>query len=899
MRPAVAVRSTLLAISLLLSLAGCSNDEQEMSQKEIQYLSHLDQARFYQRQGELKASTREAQGAIELLPGKIDPYFLIIENLLTVGDAINAERQVKQLLQKISAIDASPTVQNRANLILAEAFRKQAKFNEALSALQGVTSEDNPTRLKRTLIEAQIYLGSGQREEAEKTYNEALELDPKSVEALIGLSKAALSSQNQEAARQFVTQAEDIQRNHPELWLWKGQMAQLEENWSTAEEAYIRALEDIGQYDIMTAQKYTTTTALIQVLRAQGKYSEAYVYEEILAKSSPGRVKATLMAANKAIEAGNLTEAERYLEEVVAQAPEHQQSRLMLGLVKFKQGRPREAQALLAPIVRTGDSAIASKMLAASMIQLGNPSGAQSALAKLDLDDSDPEILTLLAIATIESGDWVNGEALLEKALALKPDNHELRLRYVHYLKERGAYEKALSELHTVLGEAPGMARARSLEIQIQLQSGDVSSAQASADRWIADNPSSVAALLTRGKIAVNQGKTEEAKALFIKAQEAAPESIAPMVALGRLGLLEKDRNEAQRQFREAVQRSPDAAPALQGLIASHDEDETKAFLQTIVDQHPQATGPRLVLLEIALMEGNTADADQLTATLLERKEHSTPAVAAPLVEEVYSNVIGNLSRAKNHKQRDATLNRAQALFPDSENITLLAARTEFDRGNASGATDLLDKAKKQHPDSISPLLMEASFFEQEADYGEAAKALRVVLDKQPNPELLTRYLFNLERSGQSESALAYLESELKAHPADATLRLKLAMLQQANGQDAAAATNYEQLLSSQPTNVAALNNLAWIYHHGGDDRAIGLAEKAYKLSPDNPSVADTYGWILLQSGSHEESVPILEKAHEMQPDSDDIARHLAEAYKTVGMKAEAERLLETLGEQG
>lgn len=44
------VRVSLLSAAIALSLTGC-NSEPDMSQDDIQYISHLDQARFFQRQG--------------------------------------------------------------------------------------------------------------------------------------------------------------------------------------------------------------------------------------------------------------------------------------------------------------------------------------------------------------------------------------------------------------------------------------------------------------------------------------------------------------------------------------------------------------------------------------------------------------------------------------------------------------------------------------------------------------------------------------------------------------------------------------------------------------------------------------------------------------------------------
>jgi len=50
MKPVSAVRATLLSVAISFALAGCG-DSNEMSQDDIQYLSHIDQSRFFQRQG--------------------------------------------------------------------------------------------------------------------------------------------------------------------------------------------------------------------------------------------------------------------------------------------------------------------------------------------------------------------------------------------------------------------------------------------------------------------------------------------------------------------------------------------------------------------------------------------------------------------------------------------------------------------------------------------------------------------------------------------------------------------------------------------------------------------------------------------------------------------------------
>lgn len=896
MKVVIAVRATLLSVAI--GLSGCGNDN-EMSQEEIQYLSHLDQSRFFQRQGELKASTLEARSAIELQPNNPDPYFVIINNLLTAGDAVNAERQLNRLMEGISEQTLDSGTQNRARLIRAEANLMQGNFDEALTNLTEVSSQDRALEIEAGLLRGRILLAANRLDEARQAYEHAHTLSKTDAQPLVGLSRVAYASGNQEAVQDYIEDAEQVDGENAELWLWKAQLAHENEQWQLAEEAYIRALEDIGQYDIMTLRKYETISALIQVLRAQGKAAEAFVYEEILAKSGPGTIKSNVAAARDAFEQGDLDSAAKYLEEALKHAPNHEQSTLMLGMIRFRQGKVEEAERLLRPIAEIGESEAASKLLAAARIQLRDPEEARAILEQLSDKDTDPETLALLGIASLSTGDLETGEPLIETALSLAPDNHELRLRYAGFLIQRGQFEKAISEAARIPENSGFHDQAQLVTIEAYMASGDTDRAQTTADAWIKSRPDSPAALIARGNVSARAGRPDEARSYFQKARSKAPDQPAPEMALGNLAISQQNLEQARTHFRNAVNLAPDNRQALQSLVEISEPAETRAYMRKILKEQPEATGPKLLLLEATLTEGNNQEADEFTAALLERTEENTPARVEPLVANIYHAVADRLRQMDKKAQSDTVLQRGRALFPEHEGITLQSAAAAFADDEPQKARELLQEAKKKHPDSSRPYTVEALYYEQQGDYRQAAELYRLALDKQPNADIANRYSKNLQRSGQKDKALSFLESVSDIYPDNANLLLDRAILQQSQGELENAELNYEKLLNAMPDNAVALNNLAWLYHQTGDERALPLARKAYELAPDNAAIADTYGWIMHQSGNHQESIAILEKAHELQPDSEEIALHLAEAYRAVGKNPEAKRVMEKFGGQG
>ncbi|RBP25699.1 putative PEP-CTERM system TPR-repeat lipoprotein [Marinobacter pelagius] len=893
MKLAEVLRVTLLSTAIVLGIAGCGSDT-EMTQEELQYISHLDQARFFQKQGELKASTLEARSAIELQPQRSEPYLLIINNLLIAGDAVNAERQLDELLERIPDQSLNSTERNRAHLIRAEALLMKGRHEQALATLEQLDSPGSEEQLEADLLKGRILIDSGQLEQAGEVYRQARDTNGNAIMPVIGLARVAWLSGDPEQANELLDTASQIDESHPELWLLKARIAEANEQWGEAETAYIRALEDIGQYDVMTYRKYETISALINVLRAQGKAKEAFVYEEILAKSAPGTIKANLTAAQAALQENDLESAAGYLEEILAQAPEHQQGALLLGLIRLRQGRVEEAESLLAPIAETGELEAASKLLAATRLSLNDIEGAREAIADLEGNESDPSVMALVGITALASGDSETGERIIESALANKPDYHTLRLRYARYLVQAGRTEDALEHIR-MLTDVPALRDdAWQLMVQAYASNGQLDQAVAASEQWIEKQPENSRALLVRGELALQNEEPDAAERYFEQARETAPETAAPLVALARLSLYRENRDAAIAHYREALATEPNTTEAIRGLSELLTPEELAADMEEILAGQPDAIAPRMVLLEQALLAENHTRADELTAILLERTAENQPAEAEPLVAKLYYDTAARKMAEDNTAEAQRLLDRGRALFPDQLDIAVASASLAFRQGRPEQARRIVEETRLAHPESDRPLVVEAEYLANEGNHKAAARMYQLALEKQSRVVTELAHARELNRAGDPEAAIAALEQAMQTWPNDPRLPLTLALFAQNQTQPDKAKQAYKRALELDSDNILALNNLAWLYFESDHPDALQLAERAYKLAPQSGSVADTYGWILFNKGFHEDSLPILEKAYELEP-GEQIALHLAEAYKATGQQEKADALLEKL----
>lgn len=890
------LRVSLLSAMIALSVAGCSK-KSEMSQQQVQFLSHMDQARFFQKQGELKASMQEARSAIELQPQNINPYLLIVDNLITVGDANTAQSQLTELEKHVSA-DLPPFEHNRIVMDWARSELMKKNYDAALKHLaQFKTPKKQETKQESQAdnLKGDILLASGDLKGAADAYNAALKADAKSIDAMVGLSKVAYQHGDKAEAGKQLANALKLDKDNSNAWLWKAQMAQQDQNYATSEDAYVKALDGIGKYDIMTLQKYQTISSLIDVLRAEGKIQEAFVYEEILAKSGPGIVKSNYDAAIKAYKEGNLDKAADHLEEVLKQAPGNEHASLLLGLIRFQQGKVEEAQKILKPL-ESSDSVQVSKLLAATQIRMGQSQQAQKLLEQLKGSEKDPNVLALVGVAAIGSGQPDVGRKYIEKSLSIKPDNPNLRLRFGAWLMSRNEYAEAAKQAQEALKSKPDLASAHRLEVEAYLRDNNPQKAQAAVSAWHKAQPNSVEAVLTSGDLALSQKKVQQAEEAYQQAARMAPQSPIPQIALGKLKERQNDQNGAIAHYEKAVELAPNDQAALSSLVHASlgnkaQLDKTIAFLQKLAADNPKAAGVKIVLLENALRLGNFKDSEKLADDVMAQAKNQESATN--FMASVYSGAAANAIQSGNQDKADKIVQLALKRFPKNLNIGLTHAQVLFAENKENDALNVLRELKKDNPDSDRPYLVEADYRVHKKQYDQAIELYKLALEKSENPDLYIRLANVQTESGQPDKALETLKKAADTYPDAPGVILQLGLAYQAVKKTDDAESTYERLLKLSPDQPVALNNLAWIYQQKGNKKASDIAQRAYELQPNSAPIADTYGWIMFNQGQVKASIQILEKAHKLAPDQKDISLHLAEAYKKNGEQDKAKAVLE------
>jgi putative PEP-CTERM system TPR-repeat lipoprotein len=200
---------------------------------------------------------------------------------------------------------------------------------------------------------------------------------------------------------------------------------------------------------------------------------------------------------------------------------------------------------------------------------------------------------------------------------------------------------------------------------------------------------------------------------------------------------------------------------------------------------------------------------------------------------------------------------------------------------------------QKQSPKAFIGFALEGDVLMAEKKFPQAVKVYEAVQGTTRNSVLRVRLHRAYVAAGMTQEGDARLAQWLKDAPEDAQIRLLAAEAALGRVDYKGAIVHYEWLLQKQTDNVMLLNNLAWLYFQTKDKRALETAERAHKLAPEAPAVADTLAIQLIDSGSYKRGIELLEKAVKTAPDLPEIRYHLAQGLLKAGDRTRARDELE------
>jgi len=356
-------------------------------------------------------------------------------------------------------------------------------------------------------------------------------------------------------------------------------------------------------------------------------------------------------------------------------------------------------------------------------------------------------------------------------------------------------------------------------------------------------------------------------------------------MAASSAGVFERALAEARR----ALELRPDweMAALLQAQVLSRTSpSEAVSFLQGFVERNPKARDAQLNLARGLVGEKRYSDAkhhfDQLLETFPNNPEVVYPAAILALQQndralaEAHFKHLVTLNMqdkstpyyylgqiAEDGKRNDDALAYYALVGPGERYIPAQMRRAHIlvDQGKLDAARQQLSSATAATPeDKVQLVIAEAGL---------------------------------LREAKQPQAAFDLLEKALAGQPDDPDFLYETALFAERLGRMDVLETNLRKLIVLRPDNAQAYNALGYSYA----DRNIRLPEarelieKALKLTPNDPFILDSLGWVQYRQGDLAGALVSLESAYSKRDDPE-VAAHLAEVLWALGRSQDAQRTL-------
>ncbi|MDP3138921.1 MAG: tetratricopeptide repeat protein [Burkholderiaceae bacterium] len=193
--------------------------------------------------------------------------------------------------------------------------------------------------------------------------------------------------------------------------------------------------------------------------------------------------------------------------------------------------------------------------------------------------------------------------------------------------------------------------------------------------------------------------------------------------------------------------------------------------------------------------------------------------------------------------------------------------------------------------DLMSAQTRRASIMAQQGRLADARQLLRKIPERNPGDarlKLLAEVQL-LRDNKQNQAAYDLLAQALVRTPRDTDLMYDQAMLAEKLGNLTEMESLLRQVIALKPDAQHAYNALGYSLA----DRNVRLPEarqliqKALELTPNDPFISDSLGWVEFRLGNRAEALRILEAAYKARPDAE-IAAHLGEVLFSIGQRERA-----------
>ena len=871
--------------------------------------------------GDYRSALIHLRNARQRAPDDLPSRILLGRTYLKLGEGAAAASELREALR--GGADEALALEPFAEALLMQ--RDYAAIEKEIP----LGGHPPPLESKLLVVRARALMAQRRLDEARSLVEEAARLAPDDAGPLLAQAALHLAEGRADLAEDLADLSTDMAPDNADGWLLKAELRRKKGDLRAALAAMNEALN-------ADPQLLTARTGRAAVLLDLGDLERAEQDLKVVLDSRPNDPQANYLYALVMARGNRTEEADAAMRraalalsslgrEYIANDPA---SLLLSGIINFNRGAYGTAYDDLQRYVNLDPGhAGARKLLGSLMLRQGDWRSAIEVLEPASrIAPNDPEILALLASGLMKAKKFSAATELLQRASTLSPDATEIHTQLALSRLAIGKRDEAIDILRTVATRPEGGAKAGFLIGFIYLNQRQFPQALAAAEELIAREPDNPTGQNLAGSALYGMGDLAGARKRFEQALVIDPTNESARYNLAKVALSEERPAEAEKLYLAILNDDPRQTRAMTELSRIMQQqgrtDEAIQWLEKLRATDSNAVLEHTRLVELYLATNRPKEALRVAQDLATSHPENLPVLLAlgrsliamrePLrATSVFRTMsryagfepglllqIANYQLAvKDTEGARFSLKKAIDNAPDLVAAQVAMVSLDAREGYYDEARKRAEALRAKHPERNVGYALIGDLLMQSRDYAEAVKAFEAGFSVEPSSALAVR-LYRARRAAavdvpaERAAAIAELERWVQAHPDDRDARRALGggYLQDERLEEARAL--HEALLAEDANDSAVLNNLAIIYHRSGDPRAIEMAEKAHEISPNEPAVLDTLGWLLVSGDDTARGLQFLRAAQARASQEPSVRYHLAVALNKLGRAEEARREL-------
>lgn len=895
-----------LAFAASIALTGCDRTSNLTDQE------HIQRAKDFEAKGDLKAAIIEFKNALRKKPDNAQARWLL--GLLYVKADLGGEAE-KELLKarQLGVNDES------IKYPLGEALLLQHEYKRVLEVIQAGNQTTPRNRAGILRLHGDAMLGLGKLGEACPLYRQSLEIDKAQAPSYWGLANCAMAKKNLSEARAHLDNAINVDPNNADTWAAVGDFERYSKNTQAAETAYTTALKhkpnhllarfnrailyisagkmEAAQADLgkirQIAPRHVIAHYLQALIEAGSKKSEAALQSVQQALvTGPDFMPAVLLLGTLQFEQKAYNQSAKNLERYLNVYPGNLEVRKLLAAIYLKLKQPEQALAVLTPFLEKNKDDVQLLALAGeAYLRNEDPGQADAYFEKAaKLDPSNIALQTQLGLSRLVAGDTERAEARLTTASALGSKQYQADVALVRLYLSKKQYDKALVAVSALEKKFPNSPATHNLKGGVYYAKQDYAQARQSFEKALKLKPGFFPAASNLAQLDVNDKNPAAAHKRLEAVLTQDKSNLKATLALAFLARNENKEKDFVRWLEKAVREHPNEVRPREHLaeyyLAKKTPEKALNLAREVSNTNPGNAEAISLLGRMQLASGQTGNAVASYTRLTQIEPKSAL---------VYFQLGKAQAAANNEAGTRKALRQALEIRPDFLDARVALVALESRTGHLMDALSLAQQAQRLHPQSYVGFLLEGDVLLLSKRFAEAAKAYEKALGLEPLPDLVVKRHLAQVRAGDVKNADTGLQAWLQSHPKDKSTWFYYAQSLESRGLNQQAIAQYSEVLRLAPDDPGVLNNLAMLYHKERDARARATAEKAYRLAPQHPLIADTLGWMLVEQGEAGRGLELLRKANAAAPKASEIRFHYAVALAKTGDKVQARKELQGL----